>query len=44
MQSTLKRYTLWGYGAGNFGYGVISKAVSTFLMFYATAVLGRNGA
>lgn len=44
MQSTLKRYTLWGYGAGNFGYGVISQAVSTFLMFYATAVLGMNGA
>lgn len=44
MQSTLKKATLWGYGAGNFGYGVISQAVSTFLMFYATAVLGMNGA
>jgi len=44
MQSTLKQHTLWGYGFGNFGYGVISQAVSTFLMFYATAVLGMNGA
>lgn len=44
MQSTLSKYTLWGYGIGNFGYGVISQAVSTFLMFYATAVLGMNGA
>lgn len=28
-----------GYGAGNFGYGLVSQLASSYLIFYATAVL-----
>lgn len=42
MKPTLK--TLWGYGAGNFGYGLIFQIIATYFVFYATAVLGLSGA
>ncbi|MDO9593288.1 MAG: MFS transporter, partial [Erysipelotrichaceae bacterium] len=44
MLTTLRKNIYWGYGLGNFGYGVISQVVASYLMFYATAVLGINGA
>lgn len=44
MHTALSKKTLWGYGIGNFGFGVISQAIASYLMFYATAVLGMNGA
>lgn len=33
----------WGYGLGNFGFGVIFQIVATYFVFYATAVLGLSG-
>jgi Na+/melibiose symporter-like transporter len=44
MLTNLRKNIYWGYGLGNFGYGVISQVVASYLMFYATAVLGINGA
>ena len=32
-----------GYGAGNYAYGLVSQVVSSYLVFYATAVLGLPG-
>lgn len=32
-----------GYGAGNLGYGIITQVIATYLVFYATAVLGLPG-
>jgi Na+/melibiose symporter-like transporter len=34
---------IWGYGFGNFGYGIIFQIIATYFVFYATAVLGLSG-
>ncbi len=36
--------TLWGFGAGNLGYGLILQIIAAYLVFYATAILGMSGA
>ncbi len=36
--------TLWGFGAGNLGFGLISQIIAAYLVFYATAILGMSGA
>jgi Na+/melibiose symporter-like transporter len=36
--------TLWGFGAGNLGFGLISQIMAAYLVFYATAILGMSGA
>lgn len=41
---TLQSKTLWGYGAGNLGYGLVSQITAAYLVFYATAILGMSGA
>lgn len=35
----LKLSTIVGYGAGNFGYGFVTQMITSYLVFYATAVL-----
>lgn len=40
----LTRRTIWSYGAGNLGYGLITQIIAIYLVFYATAVLGMSGA
>lgn len=35
---------IWGYGFGNFGFGLIFQLMATYFVFYATAVLGLSGA
>ena len=40
----LKSSVLWGYGFGNLGYGLTSQIQATYLVFYATVVLGMSGA
>lgn len=34
---------IYGYGFGNFGYGIIFQIIATYFVFYATAVLGLSG-
>lgn len=34
---------IWGYGLGNFGFGLVFQIVATYFVFYATAVLGISG-
>ncbi|MBR1890113.1 MAG: MFS transporter [Clostridia bacterium] len=36
--------TKLAYGSGNLGYGAMGQTVSSFVMFYATSVLGLPGA
>ena len=31
------------YAVGNLGYGVVSQAMTTFIMFFGTSVLGIRG-
>ncbi|MGI5842032.1 MAG: MFS transporter [Christensenellales bacterium] len=40
----LSRLTKTAYGIGNLGYGTLSQALNSFVMFFATAVLGMSGA
>lgn len=42
-QPELKEHQIWGFGVGNFGFGVIFQIVATYFVFYATAVLGLSG-
>ncbi|MEI7884099.1 MAG: MFS transporter [Clostridia bacterium] len=42
-QTQLKEKHIWGYGLGNFGYGIIFQIMATYFVFYATAVLGLSG-
>lgn len=39
----IKNRQIWGYGFGNFGFGIIFQITATFFVFYATAVLGFSG-
>jgi len=39
----LKLSTIVGYGAGNFGYGFVTQMITSYLVFYATAVLMLPG-
>jgi glycoside/pentoside/hexuronide:cation symporter, GPH family len=39
----LTRKTIWSYGAGNLGYGLVSQIMAIYFVFYATAVLGMSG-
>jgi Na+/melibiose symporter-like transporter len=39
----LTKKTIWSYGAGNLGYGLISQIMAIYLVFYATVVLGMSG-
>ncbi len=41
---TLNKKTLWGFGFGNLGFGLISQILSAYLVFYATVILGMSGA
>lgn len=40
---TVSNRQVWGFGLGNFGFGVIFQIVATYFVFYATAVLGLPG-
>ncbi len=42
-QTQLKEKHIWGYGLGNFGFGLIFQIMATYFVFYATAVLGLSG-
>ncbi len=42
-KSSVSKQQVWGYGLGNFGFGVIFQIVATYFVFYATAVLGLSG-
>ena len=39
----LKTGTKLCYAIGNLGYGVVSQAMTTFMMFFGTSVLGIRG-
>lgn len=39
MKHSLKQSTIIAYGSGNLGYGFITHGITSYLMFYATAVL-----
>jgi len=41
---TLNKKTLWGFGVGNLGFGLISQILSAYLVFYATVILDMSGA
>ena len=41
---TLTKKTLWGFGFGNLGFGLIAQIMSAYLVFYATVILGMPGA
>lgn len=32
-----------GYGMGNYSYGIVSQAIATYIVFYATTILGISG-
>lgn len=47
MEKNIKKVTIienLGYGLGNLGFGVVFQTLSTYLLFYSTAVLGLSGA
>lgn len=41
---TLNKKTLWGFGFGNLGFGLVTQIVSAYLVFYATVILEMSGA
>lgn len=41
---TLNKRTLWGFGFGNIGFGLITQIMSAYLVFFATVILGMSGA
>jgi len=43
MESLTKK-TLWGFGFGNLGFGLVAQILSAYLVFYATVILGMSGA
>ena len=43
-RKTLTFLTKLSFGCGNFGYGAMGQTISSFLMFFATSVLGLSGA
>ncbi len=42
-KNKLAEKNIWGYGLGNFGFGIIFQIMATYFVFYATAVLGLSG-
>lgn len=40
---TLNKRTLWGFGFGNIGFGLITQIMSAYLVFFATVILGMSG-
>ena len=43
QKSLISPRQIWGFGTGNFGFGIIFQIVATYFVFYATAVLGLSG-
>lgn len=39
----LKKKTLWAFGFGNLGFGLTAQIISSYLVFYATVILGMSG-
>lgn len=39
----LTNKTLYGYGVGNFGYGMVLQAITTYLVFFGTTILRIPG-
>jgi len=39
----LTNYSLYGYGIGNLGYGMILQAMTTYLLFFGTSILKLSG-
>ena len=44
MQKKLGFWTKLSYGVGNLGYGSMGQTVNSFVMFFATSVMGLSGA
>ena len=40
---TLNKKTLWAFGFGNLGFGLTTQIISSYLVFYATVILGMSG-
>ncbi len=43
MNKKISLFDKIGYGTGNFSYGIIFQLIGTYMVFYATAVLGIPG-